>query len=446
VNRTTPAAADHGVRVVLSTVVEPWMYFFYFYPLGLDRKIDRHPLLTRLLTVVMLVAFVWLKYRPDQFSLDPYDLVFFPGNGAPWTAVTAIFLHGGWLHLAGNLIWFNVFGPPLENRLGPALFLLIFLMLGAFGNLVHGLVSAWGLIGKPGMGVLGASGALAGLLSFSLVRFYSARVRIGWWVFAPLVGQNKAGTTHLPILAGVLLWLLLQVVHALAAKETGSGVSYGAHLGGFVLGVVLALILGQLTEGKVETRLERAKRYFQQGEFHAAAGAWTEYLELRPADLQGILGRARTLLVLDQHQGAARDYRRALGHLVMRGDLSETLEVFREARRGGMTRTMPPDLLVKLATLMEKQMDYEGALAAYRELFETYPDHSAGHRALVRLVHLYHGKYGDQDEAARWLDIACRKLPGGSFREFLAREFNLAGASGAADSGGPAPLHPKTAP
>lgn len=422
------------------------MYFFYFYPLGLDRRIDRPPVLTRLLTVVMFVAFLWMKYRPDQFSFDPYELVFFPGNGAPWTAVTAIFLHGGWLHLIGNLIWFNVFGPPLENRLGPAVFLLIFLMLGSFGNLVHGLVSAWGLIGKPGMGVLGASGALAGLLSFALVRFYSARVRIGWWVFAPLMGQNKAGTTYLPILAGVVLWLLLQVVHALAASETGSGVSYGAHLGGFCLGIVLALILGQLREGKMETRLVRAQGYFQKGEFHAAAGAWTEYLELKPNDLQAILGRARTRLVLDQHQMAASDYRRALSHLILSGDLSETLEVYREARRSELTRTMPPDLLVKLAALMEKQMDYEGALAAYRELYETYPDHSAGQRALVRLVHLYHGRFGDKEEAARWLDIACRKLPGGSFREYLAREFNLAAASDAGGSAGQPPLHPRTAP
>ena len=400
------------------------MYFFYFYPLGLDRKTTRPPVFTRLLTVVMLVTFLWVRYWPDLLQIDPYDLIFYPGNGAPWTAVTAIFMHGGWLHLVGNLVYFNVFGPPLEDRLGSWLFLLIFLLVGVFGNLVHGLVSVWGLMGQQGVGVLGASGALAGLLSFSLVRFYNAQVKIGWWVFAPLAGQNRAGKSHLPILLAVAMWLLLQIVYALLAGETGAGVSYGAHLGGFSLGLVLALILGQLAEGRIETRQVRAMGYFQQGEFHAAAGAWTEFLEIKPGDLGGLLGRARSRGMLGQQGDAQADYRVALENLLAHRESDEALEVFREANRAGLIRELPVDLLGKMATLMEKQMDYEGALAAYRELYETYAEHSAGQRALVRLVHLYHGKMADADEAARWLAIACRKLPGGSWREYLAREFS----------------------
>jgi len=400
------------------------MYFFYFYPLGLDRPVHRHPLLTRGLSLVMLVAFIWLRYQPGWSTVDPWSLVFYPGNGAPWTAVTAVFMHGSWLHLLGNLIYLNVFGPPLEDRLGPILYLAVFLLTGVFGNLVHGIVSVWGLMGRQGMGVLGASGALAGLLAFSLVRFHDARVRIGWWVFAPLVGQNKAGKSHIPILLAVLLWLLLQIVQALVAGETGSGVAYGAHLGGFAMGLFLALVLGQLREGWIETRKAKAQDYFRRGEFYAAAGGWTEYLADRPRDLAGLLGRARALRMFGQHVEAGRDYRQAIEQLMAEKDIDEALEVFREINRAQLTRMLPSELLVQVAALMEKRMDYEGALAAYRDLYEAYPGHSAGQRALIRLVHLYNGKLADPAEAQKWLQIACRSLPGGSWREYLVREFN----------------------
>ena len=202
------------------------MYFFYFYPLGLDQRRRRRPVLSWALMALMLVAFLWARYVPLAFAFKPWDLVFQPGYGSPLTALTAIFLHGGWVHLIGNLIYFHVFGPPLEDRLGPVRFLLYFLVMGVAGNLVHGVFSNMGILGPAGVGVLGASGAIAGLIGFSMVRFYSARVTVAWWVFAPIGGQNRAGRSPVPVAAAAVLWLLFQVVQALVAGETGANVSF----------------------------------------------------------------------------------------------------------------------------------------------------------------------------------------------------------------------------
>ncbi len=404
------------------------MYFFYFYPLGLDRRLTRRPVLSWGLMVLMFVAFIWMKYFPDAFPLDPWDLVFFPGDSPPWTVTTAIFMHAGWFHLLGNLLYFQVFAPPLADRLGPWKFGLFFLLLGNFGNLVHGLVAALGLLGQGGLGVMGASGAVAGMLGFSLIRFHDARVEVAWWVLAPLAGQNKAGKSHLPLVAAVGLWVLLQVVQAAVATETGARISFGAHLGGFAMGLLLALVLGELRAGKAEAAQARARRYFQAGHFHAAVGAWSEYFEQVPGDLDARLEMARALLVSGQRPAAAELFDEGYRTLMAAGRADAALAIYDETTRAGITLDLSPAELAQVAIFKEKQLDYQGALDAYRRLYETHPRHAEGHRALVRVIVLCHGKVADEAAARHWLAEAHRSLPPGSWREFLEREFKLAPA------------------
>lgn len=420
------------------------MYFFYFFPLGLDRPLRRRPLLSWALMALMVVAFVWIRYFPDRGPVRPWELIFYPGNGAPWTAVTALFLHASWFHLVGNLVYFQVFAPPLEDRLGPARFLLYTLIIGVFGNLVHGIVSIAGWLGQGGLGVLGASGAIAGLLSFSLIRLYSAKVEVGWWVFAPLGGQNRAGRTPLPLLAAVGLWLLMQVVQTLTAAETGASVSFGAHLGGFAMGLLLAAALGQLRLGQAETRRVTALRYFRVGQFHAAAGAWTEYLALQPEDLEGKLGLARARQCGGQQTDARSHYGWVFDTLLDGGRIGEALDVFVEATRGQSTGIFGPRALARVAYYREKVMDFNGALDAYRDLHDLFPDHPEGQRALVRIAALASGRgpvpEGDRD----WLYGACRDMEPGPWRTYLELELSRAAATDAGSAGERTPAGSRT--
>jgi membrane associated rhomboid family serine protease len=401
------------------------MYFFYFYPLGLDRRRSRPPVLSGSVMTLMGVAFLWIHYFPTWGSLSPYDLVFQPGHGTPWTALSAIFLHGGWMHLLGNLLYLHVFGPPLEDRLGPAKFLVYFLILGVGGNLVHGLFSALDLLGQGGTGVMGASGAIAGLLAFSLVRFHDARVEVAWWILAPLGGHNKAGRSRIPLAAAVGFWLLLQIIQAMLATETGANVSFGAHFGGFGLGLALALLMGELQAGRTEAVGARAGRYFREGHYHAAVGAWTEYLDRAPKDIDARLELARAQQLCRQEGESLTSFRQVFQVLLEAGRIPEALEVFTEASRGRGGHWLAPTELARVAYYREKQLDYRGALDAYRLLFETYPEHPEGQRALVRVIVLHHGKVADPAQARKWLQRAWYQMPAGSWRDYLEREFNL---------------------
>ncbi|MFT5232733.1 MAG: membrane associated rhomboid family serine protease [Candidatus Krumholzibacteriia bacterium] len=375
--------------------------------------------------VLMTVAFLWLKYFPSVFAFSPWELVFYAGDGAPWTVTTAIFMHTSWFHLLGNLIYFYVFAPPLEDRLGSWKFGLYFLLLGNFGNLIHGLVSALDLLGQGGLGVMGASGAIAGMLSFSLVRFYNARVEVAWWVLAPLAGQNKAGKTRIPLAAAVGLWLLLQVVHTMMVHETGAQVSFGAHLGGFAMGLLMALSLGGLREGRAEAAEYRARRYFQAGHYHAAVGAWCEYIALEPNDWPARLDMARAMKITGQTSESTAVFRDCFVHMMRAGRVDEALRIYDETYRSGADLELSPEQLNKVALYKEKQLDYPGALEAYRRLFKAHPEHPKGQRALVRVIVLYHGKVADPEAAKHWLEEAFHSLPPGTWRSFLASEFKL---------------------
>ena len=400
------------------------MYFFYFYPVATDQQTRRRPLLSFALMAVMIGTFLWYRYFPGLLPLHPAELIFFPGHGSPWTVVTALFLHADWLHLLGNLVYIQAFGPVLEDRLGHARFLLYFLILGVFGNLAHGVAAATGWLGAAGVGVLGASGAIAGLLSFCLVRLPGAGVTIAWWLFAPLMGQNRAGKTRVPVIAAVGFWLMLQVVQSLVATETGALVSYGAHLGGFAMGLLLALAMGQRHEGRADAKRQAAQDYFRDGAYYASAGAWTEYIELHPEDLDARLELARAQTLSGQSGPARANYQRVFKHLLERKDVAGALEVFSEAGRNGASQTfLTPDELNLVAYYREKQLDHAGAADVYSQIHASFPDTVTGQRALVRAITLLDGAVGDRERAQELFELACREMPPGRWRDYLEAEF-----------------------
>ncbi len=401
------------------------MYFFFFYPVGLDRGARRPPVLSIGLMTVFTVAFLWLHYLPWAFSFNPWKLVFFPGLSAPLTLATAVFMHNGWAHLAGNLIYFWVFAPALESRLGSGRLLLYFLIWGVAGNLAHGFVSAFGLLGQGGLGVMGASGAIAGMMGFSLLRLQGARIEIAWWVLAPLVGQNRVGRNSIPLVVGVLMWFGWQAVQASLAGMTGSTVSFGAHLGGFALGLLMAALLGGNREGRAEALLGRGQGYMRQGAFHAATAEFSQYLELRPRCRDGMLELARTLEVSQLPHEASQLYRSTFSLCLEEGDIGGLLQVFHEWVRQCGPQALEPEEISRVAHYQELQLDHEGTLETYRMLHNTYPDHPLGHRALVRTIVLASGKASDPELAREYLGRAYATLPVGSWRDFLAREFKF---------------------
>ncbi|MBI5765143.1 MAG: rhomboid family intramembrane serine protease [Planctomycetes bacterium] len=153
----------------------------------------------------------------------------------PWiNLITCMFLHGGWMHLIGNMVFLWVFGNNIEDKLGPALFLFFYLASGIAGSLAHAYVD-------PGVvPLVGASGAISGVLGGYILLFPHARVLavvpLGWYWF----------TIKLPAWAFLGVYYLSQnIFGALRGSFMGddSNVAYLAHLGGFAVGAGLIFLL-----------------------------------------------------------------------------------------------------------------------------------------------------------------------------------------------------------
>jgi len=147
--------------------------------------------------------------------------------------VTSMFLHGGWMHLLGNMLYLWIFGDNIEKVMGAGRFLVFYLVCGLAASFAH---IAFG--GGSTVPAVGASGAISGVLGAYLVLFPRNQVRV----------LTRGGIMSVPAIVVLGFWILIQMISGLgsltATSETaGGGVAYMAHIGGFVAGLILANIM-----------------------------------------------------------------------------------------------------------------------------------------------------------------------------------------------------------
>jgi len=152
------------------------------------------------------------------------------------TLVTSMFLHGGWMHLGGNLLYLWIFGDNLEHRMGHVKFLVFYLLCGLAAGGAHILFNS-----GSNVPTVGASGAISGVLGGYLLLFPKNRVRI----------LTRGGIMAVPAMYVLGFWIFIQFINSAGSmartSETGDGggVAYLAHVGGFVAGLVLVKLFAR---------------------------------------------------------------------------------------------------------------------------------------------------------------------------------------------------------
>lgn len=204
-------------------------------PIGDDNSKRRlFPIVTYAMIAINIFVFLLEVAGGDAFiyawSFIPSRFISNPIAGVI-TLFTSMFLHAGWMHLGGNMLYLLIFGDNVEDRFGHFKFLVFYVLSGLAAGLAQYAISM-----NSQYPMLGASGAIAGVLAAYLLLFPGRRVRVllAVWV------------VNLPALLVIGFWIGIQLVSGMGtlsgAAESG-GVAYMAHIGGFAAGLVLTIFL-----------------------------------------------------------------------------------------------------------------------------------------------------------------------------------------------------------
>jgi len=211
-------------------------------PLRDDIPSYRKPVVTKGLIALNILVFLYqiaqgqyFNYFIVQFGAIPYEIIHFeeltPELASPifFTPFSSMFMHGGLFHLGGNMLYLWIFGDNVEDKLGHFRFFIFYILSGLAATFTHILTSP-----NSQIPMLGASGAVAGVLGAYFLRFPGSRIStlIFFGFFARLV--------RVPALFVLGFWFILQLLYGLPSLGSqGGGVAWFAHIGGFLAGMLL---------------------------------------------------------------------------------------------------------------------------------------------------------------------------------------------------------------
>ena len=338
-----------------------------------------------------------LGRQMDQLRRDSVlsHYAFFPSRPTLISYLAANFLHGGWMHLIFNMWFLWLAGAVLEDVWGRPLYAAVYLVSGMGALAAHALVFPDSLI--P---VIGASGAISALMGAFLVRFPKTKIQLGffYWIMRP-----KLFRFSWPAYAVLPLWLLGQLFSGTLEGDTG-GVAYWAHIGGFGVGLVLALLLrfsgierkmDQAIEAKVtwsaDPRIVKAGEYLEKKELDLAIAELQAQVAEKPDSIE-----AWEMLPslywkkgdIPAHQAAVENACRL--HLKAK-NLEAAWQDYEEyARTGG--GKMPSATWIELCRHAEDQQNWERAAGEYEKLAAAWPAERASVLALISAgrIHLHH--------------------------------------------------------
>ena len=205
-------------------------------PLGdSSRRPAHYPIVTAAIIGVNGFVFLLELMGGNAFVMRWSEIPATIVAGHHWiTILTAMFMHAGWMHIIGNMVFLWAFGPEIEDAMGRLQYLGFYLLSGLAASLAQTAMMPHSTVPN-----LGASGAIAGVMGAFLITYPHDRIRtlllIGWFV----------DITAIPAALLIGLWFLIQLlsqVGSIATVQSGGGVAYAAHVGGFIFGAVMARI------------------------------------------------------------------------------------------------------------------------------------------------------------------------------------------------------------
>lgn len=377
-------------------------------PYSVDRKMSGAPYVTyTLLGVNVLLYIVALFMGREAYHEFVLSAGVVPADIRWYSLVTSLFLHGGLMHVGGNMLFLVLFGRHVEDVMGRVWFGLVYLFGGiAAGMLQVVMVAAF----EPESGhipMIGASGAIAALMGVFAVRFYRTKVRVFWLVglFGLLARAGVLRVSSMIVLGLFGVWELVQGIWQLGmATEAGvGGVAHWAHLGGLFFGIMVAFAGGMHKHGKDQYTLADAYKFFREGDLRRAAECFSQLLRETPDNPDMHLKLAVALDLTHRPSRALAHYGKAVELYACANDPAEAERIFgRVAGQAWVGQHLDPDTILKIGDHQLEQDDFAPAYRTFAVLANGQPGKPQAEVASLRCGDLLLNQLAQPAKALTW--------------------------------------------
>jgi membrane associated rhomboid family serine protease len=313
-----------------------------------------------------------------------------PSESHAWAILSSMFMHGGWLHLLGNMLFLFLSGPFVEDKFGRPLFAALYLISGIVATLTFSMHH-----GESIAPLVGASGAIAGVMGAFLIRLGAQRIR---FLIIPIIWMpHRNFKVFLPAYVVLPLWLVQQVWYAHSAGE-GSGVAWWAHIGGFVFGAIAAGIvrLTGIEESWIDKSIEREISIVQHpglekaidaraaGDLNTAKREIRSVLLAEPNNVDAWTESYEIAVAGGDTAEAGRTAQRLLEMYTRSGEKDLAWHLISDACERVTAAELPVRFLMAAAGFLEKQGDGRTAIEMYDQVTTRSPQDPAAFRAWFR--------------------------------------------------------------
>jgi membrane associated rhomboid family serine protease len=236
---------------------------FFLLPVGVDYRARRYPVVTFTLMGICVLVYlmtlaVELAKGPEVLEWVVDNLWLIPAQSHWWTYLSSLFVHEGFFHLAGNMVYLFLFGSCIEDAIGRPRFVTFYLVCGLVSEFTHVAIAPGHFASEIPLG--GASGAISGCIGGFLILFLRTKIEFKWVVF--LFFRFWNGEFFLPAWLVISFWFLSDLagmVLSMGDKEQADGIAFGAHVGGTICGLAL-IALEKLFRGPLPAEEEEEEQ------------------------------------------------------------------------------------------------------------------------------------------------------------------------------------------
>lgn len=359
----------------------------------------------------------WQTLR-NQFLYRRYG--FTPRSFSFLKLLTYMFLHAGFFHLLFNMLYLWMVGCNIEDDWSWKIFLGLYLISGAAAGLMHA-----GVFPHSATPLIGASGAIAGIMGAFMIRHFKTKIRFAYFVWL-FITRPFYGT--FPLYAGIALpiWFLGQFISIKLYAGLESGTAYWAHVGGFMFGAAVGIafkFLGiekkyiapmvedSFEQLKISPKMKEADRLLENGQRIRAGELLRQVIQEEPDNTDAGQILARLCLEMNQREEAAGWYNLILERLLQRSDITAAAAVFEELNEKNLTEVISEKNLYHLGQAQEKVGRMPEAAAAYETYNRLFPAGRVRIKVLGRLLHFYQHELKDETRARLILETLQKTFP-----------------------------------